>query len=275
MKNTKEKKGISLIVLVITIVVTTILAGVVIVGLKDNNPVLKANESLFKTDIAEFRSELSVSYVSEKAENRKFKSDTVNLAAEEMKAYMESMKPLYYEKLAVVKGKLVYIGENELEIKWAEEIGLFAENGVIKGDGNEEKPKEPEGGGEEIPGQIPDDELFSDKHFTIEGNKIEIRGNVLTFPIAKYGENIAAGTVVRGTDDNYYITIEGSYIKDSERKTFQYARCQKLNVGRLVVVGKTKDIKKGDIKKVGAFYYAYRPYYQSFTDPKNWLKLLK
>ena len=48
----KRKKGISLIVLVITILVMIILSGVVIVSLQKNNPIEKAKEAAYKTKIA-------------------------------------------------------------------------------------------------------------------------------------------------------------------------------------------------------------------------------
>ena len=52
MKNiNKRKNGISLIVLVITILVMIILAGVVIVSLSKNNPIEKAKEAEFKTNV--------------------------------------------------------------------------------------------------------------------------------------------------------------------------------------------------------------------------------
>ena len=47
-----KRKGISLIVLVITILVMIILSGVVIVSLQKNNPIEKAKEAAYKTKIA-------------------------------------------------------------------------------------------------------------------------------------------------------------------------------------------------------------------------------
>ena len=54
-----NKKGISLIVLVITILVMIILAGVVIVSLQKNNPVQKANEAKLKDSVASVRGAIS------------------------------------------------------------------------------------------------------------------------------------------------------------------------------------------------------------------------
>ncbi len=48
------KKGMSLIVLVITILVMIILAGVVVVGLSDNNPIDSANSAKALTELGNF-----------------------------------------------------------------------------------------------------------------------------------------------------------------------------------------------------------------------------
>ncbi len=59
MKNIK-KIGMSLIVLVITILVMIILAGVVVVGLTDNNPIDSANTAVILTDLNAARSTVSL-----------------------------------------------------------------------------------------------------------------------------------------------------------------------------------------------------------------------
>jgi len=75
----KNKKGISLIVLVITIVVIIILAGAVILGLVDNNVINKASEAKFKTDSDTFKSELALYVDSQYMENiGEFNADTLN-----------------------------------------------------------------------------------------------------------------------------------------------------------------------------------------------------
>ena len=55
----KNKKGISLIVLVITILVMIILAGVVIVSLQDNNPIGKAKLAKLQDSVSSVRSSVS------------------------------------------------------------------------------------------------------------------------------------------------------------------------------------------------------------------------
>ena len=55
----KNKKGISLIVLVITILVMIILAGVVIVSLQESNPINKAKEAGIRDTISQLRAGIS------------------------------------------------------------------------------------------------------------------------------------------------------------------------------------------------------------------------
>ena len=56
----KRRKGISLIVLVITILVMIILAGVVVVSLQKNNPIERAKEAKFKSNVSIYLEELSM-----------------------------------------------------------------------------------------------------------------------------------------------------------------------------------------------------------------------
>ncbi|MDD2376840.1 MAG: hypothetical protein PHO88_05160, partial [Clostridia bacterium] len=72
----KNKKGISLIVLVITIIVIIILAGAVILSLANNNPIESANEATFKTNVAEYNSELAIAIANEYLQNSSFDSAT-------------------------------------------------------------------------------------------------------------------------------------------------------------------------------------------------------
>jgi flagellar basal body-associated protein FliL len=56
------KKGISLIVLVITIIVIIILAGAVILSLADNNPIASANKATCLSDVANFKSAVALDF---------------------------------------------------------------------------------------------------------------------------------------------------------------------------------------------------------------------
>ena len=121
----KRRKGISLIVLVITILVMIILAGVVVVSLSKNNPIEKAKEATFKQDMASFRDELSVYIANGQIINDSVKLDDYNANTyDEIKKIINSFMQKYNKKVVIISGELVYAGQDTLEEKWAEEIGM-------------------------------------------------------------------------------------------------------------------------------------------------------
>ena len=63
------KKGISLIVLVITIIVMIIIAGAIIISLNSSNVINKSNEAVLKTDVATINDKLTLAYVDLRADN--------------------------------------------------------------------------------------------------------------------------------------------------------------------------------------------------------------
>lgn len=63
MKTKENKKGISLIVLIITIVVIIILAVAIIINLSNTNIVNNSNSAVIKSDIANLKQELEL-YIS-------------------------------------------------------------------------------------------------------------------------------------------------------------------------------------------------------------------
>lgn len=70
MKNTlKNKIGMSLIVLVITILVMIILAGVVVVGLSNNNPIGQANTAVILSDLNAARNTVNLYAANKLASN--------------------------------------------------------------------------------------------------------------------------------------------------------------------------------------------------------------
>ncbi|MEG0511054.1 MAG: hypothetical protein RR664_07260 [Clostridia bacterium] len=119
-----KKSGMSLIVLVITILVMIILAGVVVVSLTKNNPIGKAGEALFKSDIGSFKDELNLGVISELAKSSTLQKTDINAIGKDMLKYIPSMTDKYIDKLEIVDAELVFIGEKESEKEWADNIGL-------------------------------------------------------------------------------------------------------------------------------------------------------
>ena len=127
-----KRKGISLIVLVITILVMIILAGVVIVSLSKNNPVKKAKEATFKTDVSTFEGDLSFYLANSLATDSTLKMEDVDAAGySEIKKVINSFAEKYADKFEVVDGKLIYIGEDKDELVWIGELGISTKAGIV------------------------------------------------------------------------------------------------------------------------------------------------
>ncbi|MDD2376673.1 MAG: hypothetical protein PHD15_02835 [Clostridia bacterium] len=129
----KRKKGISLIVLVITIIVIIILAGAVILSLANNNPIESANEATFKTNVAEYNSELAMAITNKYLQDNSFDSATFDVGVWDgtgdgtgtIKEYITSMSEVDGAKFEIQNSKLVYVGIDETEENWLTDIGIL------------------------------------------------------------------------------------------------------------------------------------------------------
>lgn len=121
------KKGISLLILVVSVLVMIILAGVIIKSMEKNNPITDAKESKFKTDLAA---------VKESAEQRMqelmiskrgdFEINTYNRTPEEMNKFVEKM-PKHLEGYVIIENGEVKLTnafrvDHPNMVKWAEDI---------------------------------------------------------------------------------------------------------------------------------------------------------
>ncbi len=127
------KKGISLIVLVITIIVIIILAGSVILSLADNNPISSANESKFKTNTEQYNSELGMVISSKYLLDNTFVPESFNAGkwdgteankAGTIKEYITNITPQDGSKFVIQNGKLVYVGIEPLEVEYITDISI-------------------------------------------------------------------------------------------------------------------------------------------------------
>lgn len=132
-----NKRGISLIVLIITVVVMLIIAGAIILTLNKNNPTESARESKFKTDADALKSDLSL-YISAQYTESKgaFLPDTLYATKTAMKQnwntpadatimnVIPSMTDRYINTFEIQKGALVYIASDDDEKAWAKELGI-------------------------------------------------------------------------------------------------------------------------------------------------------
>ncbi|MDD2376753.1 MAG: SUMF1/EgtB/PvdO family nonheme iron enzyme [Clostridia bacterium] len=130
----KEIKGISLIVLVITIVVIIILAGAVILSLANNNPIASANEATFESNVASYNSELALVISKEYLQDNLFSPSAFNKGVWDgtggnvtgtIKQYITSITPEDGAKFEIQSGKIVYVGIDETEENWLTNIGIL------------------------------------------------------------------------------------------------------------------------------------------------------
>jgi Tfp pilus assembly protein PilE len=134
------QKGISLIVLVITIIVIIILAGAVIVSLVNSNSILQATQATFKDNLFEYNNEISLFISNEYIKN----SGSLNLSSinatnltgtydggKTIQQIITSMNNVDAQKFQIEFGKLIYSGSNENEKVWAREMGVST--GFVKG----------------------------------------------------------------------------------------------------------------------------------------------
>ena len=118
-KGYSDKKGISLIVLVITIIVIIILAVAVILSIANNNPIENAKEARFKNDVKTMQEELELLKASNYAKNN-------GAGYEEIKITDLKSASNYTDDFLVKDGELKYI-EGKLtdkEKEWADKLGV-------------------------------------------------------------------------------------------------------------------------------------------------------
>ena len=106
-KRTSEKKGISLIVLVITIIVIIILAVAVILSIANNNPIENAKEARFKNDVKTMQEELELLKASNYAKNNG--TGYKNKDGSDITIGQLQSASKYKEKFTVKDGELKYI----------------------------------------------------------------------------------------------------------------------------------------------------------------------
>ena len=123
---TKEKQGISLIVLIVTIIVIIILAAAVILTIGKNNPVESAKEGTFKEDVRSFQDDLALTISKDYTDKQGQRDEKFNATTfDKMKEYIPSYTSKYDGKFKIVEDEL--IGTENLtdkEKKWLNDISV-------------------------------------------------------------------------------------------------------------------------------------------------------
>lgn len=142
----KNKKGITLVALVVTIVVLLILAGVSLNLLIGNNGIItRAKQAKISNDLSSYKEQLAMFIADKKAENPEFYESSLtagknnlyyNTKTEEdektIKDIINDVKDEYLDSLEVVKGKLTINTQDKDIIKVAQAVGVEPNPYVIK-----------------------------------------------------------------------------------------------------------------------------------------------
>lgn len=128
-----KKYGISLIVLIITVVVLGILATSVVVSLSgDNNIINQATQAVFKSDMSNLKSTYELYLVNRVMESKGnsaiFNKSQFNVKytdAEFDAIFGDNMKDTYRPNLEIVNGKLVYNTEDEQELAILQDLDMI------------------------------------------------------------------------------------------------------------------------------------------------------
>ena len=115
----KRKKGISLIVLIITIIVVLILVAAILISFNNNNPINKANEAKFKSDLKGFKEQLLTTHSNNEMDNSSYNKNNVNVklnSYSQMKLYIPDITEEYCKVLFIEKGNLLYIGNDGVKV---------------------------------------------------------------------------------------------------------------------------------------------------------------
>ncbi|MCX8075300.1 MAG: hypothetical protein N2749_06940, partial [Clostridia bacterium] len=137
----KFRKGISLIVLVITMLVLIVVAMAIITTINQKNPIDNAKEAVFKKDLKNIEMDLSLYHTNQYAEtlgryqeqSLQADKDSVEYNGQvytdkTIKDIIPSLKNTtkYDDLLEIVNGNLVYTGINKNEKEWSEEVMIEA-----------------------------------------------------------------------------------------------------------------------------------------------------
>ena len=152
-----KRRGISLIVLIITVIVVIILAVTVILTLSKNNPIESAKEATFKEDVRAYQDELNM-YISREYQQTqgmrdwkitatKYEKDSSNEEYDKsVYKYLNSFKKKYENKLAIKEDKIAYVGNDEKEKEWLVNSGVYVAKQFtvryVDGNGNDLLPQE-------------------------------------------------------------------------------------------------------------------------------------
>ena len=128
-----RKRGISLIVLIITIIVVIILSAVVILTLSKNNPIESAKEATFKEDVRTFQDELALAVSKEYANAAGQRDEKITTSDfDEIKQYIPSFSEKYKEKFIIQDDELRYTKQlDDKEKEYAQSLNVYKKKSIL------------------------------------------------------------------------------------------------------------------------------------------------
>lgn len=124
----QRKSGISITILVITIIVMIIISGAAIANLKKDNSIAQADKVAFKQDIKEFSKTLDLEMNARMMEDDYFDPYLINETTyDKIKSYIPKFSKKYEGLIIIKNGELVYIGSDSNEVEWMNDIGIKVE----------------------------------------------------------------------------------------------------------------------------------------------------
>jgi hypothetical protein len=143
MNNKNKIEGISLVILVVTIIVSIIITGTVVMAINNNNTISNAKEISYKINIDEYNEELKVNISNKYIEDFRFNSKDINASEWDgnvanisgtVKEYIPSMTATDGLNHIIKQGKLIYVGTDITKRQLSKDIGLsdiYIKDGLI------------------------------------------------------------------------------------------------------------------------------------------------
>lgn len=122
MKNRGDmKKGASIIILVLVIVVTICIFTIIATFLNNSTNMMEDLEGEFKSSLVAYIDELEL-YIKAEEKNVEFREKNLNLYGESLRKVIPYIKEEDMTKFGIKEGKIVYVGNDSLEKKWLDEV---------------------------------------------------------------------------------------------------------------------------------------------------------
>jgi len=117
-----KKRGASIILLILVIVVTVSICISVIASFSNVNLMQMELENDFKSSLIAYKDEVNRYITIEQKEDKNFKIEKMEFFGDRLREIIPYIKEEDMAKIAIKNGKIVYIGNDESERKWTQEL---------------------------------------------------------------------------------------------------------------------------------------------------------